>query len=309
MREGVYVSGPAAAGASPPGWGIARIVRRRFPQPAQRDRDEAHTARLTTYLGDMVRPYQLRLDADAVRHGGQSYGEMAAEVMAEIVAPGERIDVLVLAYAIPDVTPGRATATYLSHICPGNPLAFAISDQGRAAAFTGLRLLREYARSGGSERGLLIVVEQAGLPYDPGLPVEVPTGHTAVALRCDATTAAAPVTSIDIRADVDASTLRSEWEHLIGPLPDARTGAASLIVGASLAGYAPGGVATRVGPAGAPTTGIWWELAAALGARRDDRMLIADYDADLGYLCHATVETVRATAPPPSPAVNELIAG
>ena len=65
---------------------------------------------------------------------------MAEAVIARAVLPGEDVDLLVLAYAIPDITPGRATATYLSHICPGNPLAFAICDQG-----TGRRVHRAAA--------------------------------------------------------------------------------------------------------------------------------------------------------------------
>src|SRR2546429_7296315 len=74
---------------------------------------------------------------------------MAETVMGMAIAPDDAVDLVVLAYAIPDITPGRATAAYLSHICPGNRLAFAVCDQGVAAAFTGLRLIREYARTGG----------------------------------------------------------------------------------------------------------------------------------------------------------------
>ena len=52
-------------------------------------------------------------------------------------------------------------------------MAFAVSDQGRAAAFTALRLMRTYARRR-TPRALLIAVEQADLPYDPGVPVALP---------------------------------------------------------------------------------------------------------------------------------------
>src|SRR2546429_7558137 len=78
---------------------------------------------------------------------------MAETVMGMAIAPDDAVDLVVLAYAIPDITPGRATAAYLSHICPGNRLAFAVCDQGVAAAFTGLRLIREYARTGGGPGG------------------------------------------------------------------------------------------------------------------------------------------------------------
>ena len=45
-------------------------------------------------------------------------------------------------------------------------MAFAIcGDQGSMAAFSGLRIARAYASSAGIRRALLIVVEQAALPY------------------------------------------------------------------------------------------------------------------------------------------------
>src|SRR5260221_429306 len=131
------------------GWGVRRAVRLAFPDPASLTRDEAHTARLDVYLTDLLQPYGLALKPGALEPDGQSYGEMAEALIELAVPAAEGVDLLVLAYAIPDIAPGRATTTYLSHVCPGGPMAFAISDQGTAAAFTGLRLIREYARSGG----------------------------------------------------------------------------------------------------------------------------------------------------------------
>src|SRR5262249_54289231 len=76
--------------------------------------------------------------------------------------------------------PGRQTAAYLSHVTPGAPMAFAVCDQGSAAAFSSLRIAREYASSAGVERALVVVVEQAALPYD--CPVTVPSRHQGVAM-------------------------------------------------------------------------------------------------------------------------------
>ena len=54
--------------------------------------------------------------------------------------PPRPVDVVILAFAVPDVRAGRTTATYRGAACPGDPLAFAVCDQGPAAAFTALRL-------------------------------------------------------------------------------------------------------------------------------------------------------------------------
>lgn len=134
------------------------------------------------YHRDLLRPYGLDLDVDALTGGGSSYGEMGQALLERAVSPHEPVDLLVLAYAIPDLDPGRATATYLSHRCPGRPTAFALSDQGTAAAFTGLKLIGEYVRTGAARRAVLLVVEQPALPYDAGVPVATPTRPTGVAL-------------------------------------------------------------------------------------------------------------------------------
>src|SRR4029077_3226752 len=111
---------------------------------------------------------------------GQSYGDMAAELIGSAVRADEPVDLLVLAFSIHDLRPGRPGAAYLSHVTPGAPMAFAICDQGSAAAFSGLRIAGEYASSAGIQRALLIVVEQAALPYD--CPVPVPAQHRGVAM-------------------------------------------------------------------------------------------------------------------------------
>jgi hypothetical protein len=61
-----------------------------------------------------------------------------------------------------------------------------------------------------------------------------------------------------------------------------------------------------VPPPGQPYTGVWWELAAGLprwtaGGRR---VLLADYDKTLRYLCVCVidVEAAPASTPPPLPA-------
>ncbi len=140
---------------------VCQTVRRRF----EGDSPYADDPGYRRYVADLVAPYGLPLDRNV--HGGQSYGEMGAALIEELAPDGVRV--LVLAFAVPDVRPGRATASYLSHVCPGGPFAFAVCDQGTAAGFTALRLIEEYVRDGG--RGLLLVAEQPVLPYPAtGLP-------------------------------------------------------------------------------------------------------------------------------------------
>ncbi|WP_327004813.1 2-hydroxy-acid oxidase [Dactylosporangium sp. NBC_01737] len=249
-------------------WGLRRAVSRRYSSPAVLAADPDHTARLSAYLTDLVGQYGLSLTPsalDPVR--GQSYGEMAVELL-----PDSPVDLLVLAYDVPDISPGRAVSTYLTHVCPGEPMSFAVSDQGRAAAFTALSLMRAYTAT--HPRALLIAVEQTDLPYDPGVPVALPAAHAGVALHLDATTAAACV-SVTVTPDSDAV-----LDNL-----DAST----VVLGGGLAALADDVKADLVvlaDPA-QPMTGVWESLA-ALDLGTAGRIAVADYDPALRYLCVAT---------------------
>ncbi|MBV9824022.1 MAG: 2-hydroxy-acid oxidase, partial [Actinobacteria bacterium] len=55
--------------------------------------------------------------------------------------------------------------------------------------------------------------------------------------------------------------------------------------------WAPDGL--RTGPAGQPSTGVWWQLLDELAAQPDERpdlIVAADYDPELGYLSLAAFE-------------------
>lgn len=295
----VGAPGPAAR----PGTGQLRIraaARRAFPGPPAIAARPDHRPHLQEYLSDLVRPYRLTLreepggsDVDS----GHSYGEMAAALIGELVGQQEPVGVVVLAFAIPDVRPGRATATYLGELCPGDPLAFAVCDQGAAAAHTGLRLAGEYARSGDCRRALLLVVEQSGLPYDTGLPMDAPAGHRAVGLRCEP---AGPAVVRGVRQHADVAPGRAA-ELLAGALAEAvasrgGSGEVCLIADGRLAGeLAAATVAGRVRviPTGRSPTAGWWELAGALAGPAGpagQRLILASYDRQLCYLSVSTID-------------------
>jgi len=289
-----------AGGEVPAAWGLRRAARLAFPAPAALAGDAAHTERLRVYLTDLLRPYGLGLDTDSPARGGQSYGEMAQALIGLAVPAGESVDLLVLAYGIPDITPGRATATYLSHVCPGGPLAFAVSDQGSAGAFTALRLIRAYAAGdGGMRRALLLVVEQGSLPYDPGVPAAVPAVARGVALLFGEREPG------ERRVDLGpvATYARSDPAALAARLAPLGGGPeqVTVVLGAGLAAAAPrlaGAGRVRTAGAGRPGTGVWWELAGELAGpppAAPRRLVLADHDEGLRRLSLAAFD-VGATA-------------
>ncbi|MEU1606701.1 2-hydroxy-acid oxidase [Micromonospora matsumotoense] len=163
---------------------LIRAARRAFTGPAALLHDPAHREQSRRYLTDLARQDGREVPAGlfdtASGSLGQSYAEMAEALIGALPAPDEPVDLLVLAFSRHDMLPGRATATYLSHVCPGTPLSFAVCDQGSAAAFSALRLAHAYAASGGCRRFLLIAVEQTVLPYATSTPG--PARHQGVAL-------------------------------------------------------------------------------------------------------------------------------
>ncbi len=265
------------------GWGVRRTARLEFPEPAALAGNATHSARLHRYVTDMLRPYGLEFDEAAFERGGQSYSEMAEGLIALAVPEGESVDLLVLAHAVPDISPGRATTTYLSHVCPGGPMSFAINDQGAAAAFTAMRLIREYARTDGLRRALLLVLDQATLPYDTGA-AALPAGNTGVALLFGDGSA---VTELDQASVHPRTALTSTPDAITATSPDASD--TTIVVGTSLASQAPDlrGTDIRAASSDQPHTGAWWELVDALADAKTSRLVLADLDDESRSLCLA----------------------
>jgi hypothetical protein len=299
----VFAARPPAA--PPPGRDLhlVRAVRRTFTGPAGFLADPASRSRVGQYLANMARPYGLEVPAALFGEPpspalGQSYGEMAEALIGLAVPADEPVDLLVLAFSVHDLWPGRPTAAYLSHITPGAPMAFAICDQGSAAAFSGLRTVREYASSAGIRRALLIVVEQAALPYSS--PVPLPAQHRGVAmLYGDGARPQARITGLRQHPGVqpgEAAGLAA------GDLKELAAGhhEVGLVLSDALAAVwtAPAAGRVRVMPPGQPSTGVWWGLIDEVAgvAGRPGLLVAADYDPGLRYLCLTALETGPCSA-------------
>ncbi|GAA1157388.1 hypothetical protein F4556_000190 [Kitasatospora gansuensis] len=171
---------PHPRSAAPGGLRISRVLAQEFDGRSETSLDPD----LRVFAGDLARPYGLPLREDLLDQGvGHAYGEMG-EVLIDRLALTEdqSVDLLILAFAVPDVQPGRAVTLHLARRCPGRPLAFAIGDQGSAAPFTALRIADQYARTGACRRALVLILEQSTLHYRPAGPVTLPKRHQGVLL-------------------------------------------------------------------------------------------------------------------------------
>jgi 4-hydroxymandelate oxidase len=268
--------------------------------------DQGNRARVAEYLADLARPYAIEVSPALFSDPpesvpGHSYGEMAEPLIAALVPPDDPVDLLVLAFSVHDLRPGRQTAAYLSHVTPGSPMAFAVCDQGSAAAFSGLRIAREYLSSAGARRALLIVIEQAAIPYECKAPL--PAQHRAVAMLYgdgdgNGVTPLARVTGICQHPNVGPDEV---VKLAAADLAELATGhrKVSLVQASALsaAWTAPDAWSVRTVPAGQPMTGVWWGLLDELGAGSSQPdsgecsvVVAADYDPGLRYLCLTAVE-------------------
>ncbi len=288
----MFTARPPDGPATAPDLPLIAAQREVFTGPSLFLADAGNRARVAEYLTDMARPYDVQVGSLAAERLGHSYGEMAEPLIAALVPPEESVDLLILAFSVHDGRPGRPTAAYLSHVTPGSPMAFAICDQGSAAAFSGLRIAREYVRTAGVRRALLIIVEQAALPYDGG--ARVPSQHQGIAMlygaRAGAGAGADPLARVtgscqhpgvppDQVADLAAAGLA---KLTVGHRQVA------LVQGGSLAAVwpEPGPDVVRVMPPDQPMTGVWWGVIDELGEKADEPFVVvaADYDPDLRYL-------------------------
>jgi hypothetical protein len=313
----VFVARPPGRPALRPDLYLVRAVRRSFTGPAEFLADAPNRARVGEYLADMARPYAREVPAALFGEPmspalGHSYGEMAEALIGPAVSAAEPVDLLVLAFSVHDLRPGRQTAAYLSHVTPGAPMAFALCDQGSAAAFTGLRMAREYAASAGIRRALLVVVEQAALPY--GSPVALPAQHRGVAmlygdglhadgLRAEGAMPRARVVGVRQHPDVPPGDVAGLAAADLAELAASHHDVALVLSAAAAAVWtAPAAGRVRVMPPGQPSTEVWWGLIDELTGDADrvtpmgpacqqDLLVVADYDPHLRYLCLTAFDT------------------
>ncbi|GAA1940058.1 hypothetical protein GCM10009738_11630 [Kitasatospora viridis] len=244
---------------------------------------------LRTFVGDLVRPYGLPLREDLLREGaGHDYAEMAGALLGQALPAGEPVDLLILAFSSPDVRPAAPSALHLSRHCPGQPMAFAVCDQGSAAAFTALRIAAAHHRTGGCRRAVVVLAEQSALHYEAAEPVGLPEEARAVVLVCEE--GAGEGMRVRQQAQADGS------QALRAVLADCQElgRGAGLLLAADLAGAASPvnpdadgtSAAAEAARPGQPFTGVWTLLADRLAQRPDTGgpLMVADHDRRLGRL-------------------------
>jgi hypothetical protein len=219
-----------------------------------------------------------------------SYSRMSARVLPELTGP-EEPDLVVIAHAIPDCDPSRSISGYLEQSLAGQPLIFAVTEQGRTTPFAALRLAQDLAQWGEYRRTAVVALDQGTVVYgDPGLAaMDIGTDHAVGLLFTDDGPIRVSVLRqlTGIAPDQAGAVLARELADL------ALTGDVTVLCGDPTVDIHSGpDIRQRRATDGQLCTAVWSELAHELAASAPMRRTVVavEYEPALGYLCLAAFE-------------------
>lgn len=120
---------------------------------------------LLEYHRDLLASFGERDDPETFAAGRNvTYADLVDRLLAGDAPAAGAPDLVLLAYALPDVHPFTTTAAYANWRMGNAANSFAVSEQGLVAPFSALRIAAAYRAAGRTDRVALAVVEQATLP-------------------------------------------------------------------------------------------------------------------------------------------------
>lgn len=154
---------------------LSRVAARQFPKG---------TTAMTDFVSRAFLPVQsaaagVTFHPDVLLHGtGNTFSDMVPAILKALLPAAAFVadqphgtcvptDMVLLGHAAPDMTPNEITGTFVASLLCGEPLAYAITDQGSAGVFTALRLAEQYAQRRSCDRAVVLAFDQATFPYDP----------------------------------------------------------------------------------------------------------------------------------------------
>jgi hypothetical protein len=271
---------------------LARIERRLF------GRGEPYSSEFVNYFADLAGQFEKPFHEEYFTGAApNSFTDMVTDILPAAAHPGEAFDLALIAHSTPDSRPTRP-ACYLSDVLAGNPLSFALSEQGVTAPFTAIRITGEYARDAAFRQAMVIFLDQSFLwnGAEARLPegTRMPGRDSAVVLVL-ASDGAFGGMSVRNFADVAAGEVRRLAADQLRELAASRTPmttVAGIGVDPELAKEVP----IRWAPGDLPCTGVWSVLADGLAqwTVTGQRVVLVDYDPVLRYLSLCTVDVPQA---------------
>lgn len=294
----MYVAGPPTLGTGPVPDG--RTLRLAAVHRFEFGAESRYTSQDRTYFTDLFATFGTVPDENAFESGRTTFRDMAARLVLSAGELADGFDMAVLAHATPDAEPGWPMSVLVEAV-PGAGLVLGVSDQGVVAPFTAMRLVLDQVYDGPVIRAAVWILDQsATLHTEPVPDNRRATRNAAVALVLTDTGTLGPFGFAQQHSCEDAVQVRAALDAALTQLADDGP-PVTVVCGEALVPYVehhPLAGAVRVAPAGQPCTGVWFVLADCLSA--GDRVLIADYDEEFGYLGLCGMEPTGRSAQPMS---------
>jgi hypothetical protein len=227
---------------------------------------------------DVMKAYGLSPEEEVLKSWrGHSFTAVTGDLLDALPEPLPELDLVMTAFATPDLYVCETAGCYLADRCSGEPDSFGISEQGAGAAFTALRIADSMLRFGALRDGALFVLDQSSPIHDAGTDpgAYVDAGALVRFGR-------AGEVEVAFVGDVETDDPAAELAALRVDLPGTRA-----VIGTALAPLLPGEIENVVAaPAGFATTSVWIALAGLWPLA--EPVLLADYDPYAGrlYTCH-----------------------
>lgn len=127
------------------------------------DRSRAFTA-------DMLRATGVPFEVEAIENLlVNGYAELALAALAPLLGDGKSdggVDLVVLAYAVPDMQSAQLPIARITAEHPGVKAAFGVADAGVVAPFQAVALAEVFATRFGYRRVAVVALDQCSLPYE-----------------------------------------------------------------------------------------------------------------------------------------------
>jgi hypothetical protein len=138
------------------------------------------------YQRDLLGPFGITVDRDLMEKSSNiGLTALTEGVLRPVRDRVADPDLLVLAYALPDMCSFKTVSAHLNYLLGGRSRSFAVSEQGLCSPFTALRIAAAYARSGRCDSLALFVCDQTTLPYRDPLVHDTPLADSAALLYFD----------------------------------------------------------------------------------------------------------------------------
>jgi len=256
----------------------------RLSRPAVRafaDHRTEPTANESRFLTDFLASFGMEPDLGLyARGGGNSFIRMSQEMLDGLDRPLPAMDLVLLAYHLPDRQIFEVAGCWLAERCPGRPAVCSVSGQGVGAPFTALRILRGMRLAGQLTDGAVFVLDQSTTPYrDPD--VHDGTARDCAVLLTTDTADASDGAVLDFMDEQPADDPAERLDALIRRIPGVR-----IVAGRLLADILDPDFRDRHGIVAGPRHGLCTSAWAALAEHwpRGRYTVVADYDPHEGRL-------------------------